>query len=1021
MIRILKASAGSGKTYNLAREYIRLLLVRTDPQAYRHILALTFTNKATEEMKGRILKELFTLSDKPQKSPYLKDFVPALFPTEGALKKRASDQLNAILHDYSAFAVSTIDRFFQQALRAFSREIGQFASYQVDLDKEGLVNESVDHILDSLTEEDRTMLDWLTESVKSGLERGVRFNLEQPLKTLALRLRSEDYDAGIRRFGIDEDAVFDRDHLRELRKACEAVIRTFLRDVSVSANAVLEVLDRHCVAPADSKSGFLKALYGYVEPDPHAVLKPVTPTFREKAMNSSNWFAKAKDKLRVELEGELEEPLEAFCGLFDERFKLYRTALVLRNQVYSLGIAAELKRTFAELQKEKNVISIEDSNKILKDIIDGSDAPFIYEKLGVRYEHFLLDEFQDTSSVQWDNFQPLLSNSLSGGFDDLIVGDVKQSIYRWRGSDWHLLESGLQRAFEIKPDGTRVLEGNFRTCREIVSFNNDFFLFAAEKLDAFLGGNELRRIYRDVVQTVRFDDPAPGSVDIRFVEDTEAEMDAVLEGIREVGERGGKPGDIAILVRNNEDGSAIASRLVSNGIPVVSDDSLFVKSSITVRRLSSQLSLAAATGRDDILDVAGYLARKMDLHVPDHYHSLTDLAESLLRELREADPDTFEAEIPYVQSFLDYLLDWTSVHGNDLSAFLQDWEEASPKIASPDTGSSVRVITVHKSKGLEFPYVIFPFAEKVTLYKSSTYWCRPELAGTELEATADGIYPVELSASMEETLFADSYLRERELQAIDNINVFYVALTRAKYGLRVIAKTPSQKLKAAIDKGTDAEWKDLSQLLYAFVQGEEDHRRGQMYDFHGLKRDAGSAEPLEMHWPSYPAGERGRLRFSRDAADFFGPDGLVGPQASNRLRGLVLHDILSSVIVPEDLSRAVERAVAAGELPEEDRTPTLRFLSSRIASAAARDWFPAGEAQVLNEASLIGADGAELRPDRVILHDDGSVTVVDYKFGRPEKAHLEQVRRYVALYRDMGHATVEGFLWYVEADEVVSV
>ena len=1020
MIRILKASAGSGKTYNLAREYIRLLLVRTDPQAYRHILAVTFTNKATEEMKGRILKELYILSCEPQKSPYYKDFVPDVLPSEAALRKRASDQLSAILHDYSAFSVSTIDRFFQQALRAFSREIGQFASYQVELDKEGLVNESVDRILDSLTEEDRAMLDWLTESVKSGLERGVRFNLEQPLRTLALRLRSEDHDAAVRRFGIDEDAVFDRARLRELRKACETVIRTFLRDVSVSAKAVLEVLDRHCVAPADSKNGFLKALYAYLDPDPHAALKPITPAFREKALDSTNWFAKTKDKLRLELEGDLEAPLEAFCGLFDERYKVYRTALVLRNQVYGLGIAAELKQAFAELQKEKNVISIDDSNTILKDIIDGSDAPFVYEKLGVRYEHFLLDEFQDTSSVQWDNFRPLLSNSLSGGFDDLIVGDVKQSIYRWRGSDWHLLESGLQRTFDIGPDATRVLDGNFRTCREIVEFNNAFFPFAAEKLDLLLGGDELRRIYRDVVQTVRFGDPAPGSVDIRFVEDAEAEMDAVLEGIREVRASGGQPGDIAILVRNNGEGSAIASRLVSEGIPVVSDDSLFVKSSITVRRLSSQLSLSAATGRDNALDVAGYLARKMDLHAPDHYHSLTDLAESLLRELREADPDTFEAEIPYVQSFLDYLLDWTSLHGNDLSAFLRDWEEADPKIASPDTGSSVRVITVHKSKGLEFPYVIFPFAEKVTLYKGSSCWCRPELAGTELEGIAEGVYPVDLSASMEDTLFADSYRRERELQSIDNINVFYVALTRAKYGLRVIAKTPSQTLRKALDKGNDAEWQDLSQLLYAFVRTEE-YRRGQMYDFLTLKRDAGPAEPMEMHWPSFPAGERGRLKFSRDAVDFFGPDGLVGPQASNRLRGLVLHDILSSVIVPEDLPRAVERAVAAGELPEEDRTPTLRFLASRIASAAARGWFPSGEAQVLNEASLIGTDGAELRPDRVILHDGGTVTVVDYKFGRPEKAHLEQVRRYAALYRDMGHAAVEGFLWYVEADEVVSV
>ena len=910
-----------------------------------------------------------------------------------------SGQLSGILHDYSSFAVSTIDKFFQQTLRAFSREIGQFASYQVELDKASLVEESVDRILDSLTEEDKGLLDWLTDNVKAGLAEGNRFNLEPPLKTMAVNLKSVDHDEAVRRFGIDEQKSYAKEHLKEVRKGCEALVRAYVKDLEAAATAVLDVLERHGIAPEDSNRGFLKALYLYQDLDPHAAIEPPKDTFMEKAGDSTKWFAKSKDKYRVELEGDLEGPLNAFCDLFGKRFKEYSTARLIGAQVYGLGIAGELRKAFEEVQREKNVISIEDSNTILKDIIDGSDAPFVYEKLGVRFEDFLLDEFQDTSTIQWENFRPLLQNSEAGGFDNLVVGDVKQSIYRWRGSDWNLLDAGLQGEFGLKPGSETVLDGAF-------------FAYAAEQLDNLLGGDDIRRIYKDVGQQVRVNEKAEGSVDVRFCEDDEGEMEAVMEGIRDVIDAGGEYGDIAVLVRNNAEGSEVAARIVAEGIPVVSDDSLFVKSSVTVRRLASQLSLVDAPDTQDTATVAGFLARSMDIRIPEHYHSLVDLAESLLRDLREADPAVFDAEIPYVQSFMDYLLDWTATKGNDLAAFLRDWDAADPKIASPETGSAVRVMTVHKSKGLEFPYVIFPFAEKVGLFKGSSYWCRPAVEGTPLDTFADGVYHVELSGTSERTLFAEDYHRERKLQFIDNINVFYVALTRAKYGLKVIAKMPSKVVIEAVKDGAPADWKNLSQVLYGFVRTTDFHA-GTMYDFGSMERKAGPAEPLSVGYPSFPAGDRGRLKFSRDAADYFGPDGLVGPDASNRLRGLVLHDILAAVTVPGDLPRAVDRAVASGELPRADRDRTLRFLEAEIASVADRGWFAEEGVRVLNESPLIGPDGADLRPDRVVIGPDGSAAIIDYKFGVPEKKHQDQVRTYMGLYRALGHAPVTGTLWYI--------
>lgn len=989
MIKILKASAGSGKTYHLAQEYIRLLVGSEKPDAYRHVLAVTFTNKATDEMKRRILKELHVLARNPGDSPYLEELKALAAPA--VLQKRARQQLSAILHDYSAFAVSTIDRFFQQTLRAFSREIGQFSSYQVQLDRKELVAESVDRLLDTLSEEDRPLLEWLTRSVREDLRQNGRFSLEGRLTGVAESLQALP----------GPPSGTSRESLNRLREACQKVVEDFHKQVGGAARTCLNVLESCGVDPQDSNRGFLKYLYDYQNP----VAPVVRPrdTFFEKALSPDQWFAKAKANLREKVEGVLEAPLQAFAACFEAPYEVYVTALLLQKQLYGLGVAGELYSAFQQIQKEKNVLCIEDSNTILRHIIDGTDTPFIYEKLGVRYEDFLLDEFQDTALIQWENFRPLLQGSESEGNDSLVVGDIKQSIYRWRGSDWNLLGS------QVEQDFSRVqvasLTGNYRTCREIVDFNNEFFAYAAAELDR-LGGEDpaaagsISSLYADVAQQPRFRDPAPGSVEVCFTQDQMAE---VLQTLADLQARGAQWQDIAILVRGNADGAAIAAALVEQHIPVVSDDSLYVKASVTVRRLVSQLSLSDAPDTQERPGAGSYLARSLDVHAPAQYHSLIDLSERLLQDLKAAASETFEAEVPYIQSFMDYLQDWVSTGGNRLPAFLKDWKDANPKIASPQGGNSVRVMTIHKSKGLEFPFVIVPFAEKVTLYKSSSYWCRPPLEGTPLEQEEDGLYYVDLDSTAAQSLFKEDYRRERKLAAIDNINVFYVALTRPKYGLKVIAAPPPKN---------QGQWKNLSQLLYAFVGGSQ-YFRGELYSFHSLGREKSGEKPLPATYVSFPADAGNRLRISPEAADYFGGDGLYGPQASKRIRGNVLHGILSRMEVAEDLAAAVDAAVLSGELPAAEKAATEAFLADRLAGVAERGWFAPGM-KVLREAAIIGPDGGEYRPDRVLLRPDGSVTVVDFKFGEPRESYKAQVRRYTGLYRKMGYRKVEGYLWYLD-------
>ena len=1025
MIEILKASAGSGKTFNLARTYIKLLLQNEDPTAYRHILAVTFTNKATDEMKSRILKELHRLSTEPGKSQYTKDFVPSLFPTEAALQKKAEDVLFNILHDYSAFSVSTIDRFFQQTLKAFSKEIGQFASYQVELDKDSLVSESVDRILDSLTEDNKALLGWLSDSMMDQLEQGHRFNLEGSLSDMAKRLKSDEHRAVVEEYGIDEEKTYSKENLTRMKSRFREVINSYVKEVKAAATAVSDAFAQAGVSPAETSRGFMAGVLDkFSAMDSRSTLPNLTESFRKKAEDFSTWFKKADQPKYNSMEGTLVPPVARLIDTYDKGLKTFNTARILLGQTNDLGIASELSKEFRNLLKEKNVLSLDDSNQILKGIIDGSDAPFIYEKLGVRFEHFLLDEFQDTSQVQWENFKPLISNSDASGNENLLVGDVKQSIYRWRGSDWKLMAKDV--AEEFPGAVNESLEGNWRSLRNIVEFNNSFFRYAAAELDRIYGHDasiSVSSIYggdSSKGQEVMTGDPSEGLVEAVFCPQ-DAQDDHILDTICKVIDSGAKPGDITVLVRNNQEGSEVAGFLMDKGIDVISDDSLHLKSSFMVRKLVSLIS--SVKNPDDT--IGSYLATKAGLEAGKiSFHSLPDLCEQLLRLLQKnEDPEIMKDETLYIQSFMDYVQDHVASNGNSLDAFLKAWDEADPKVSSPSDVNAVRVMTIHKAKGLEFPYVIFPYSEKVTLFKAHSSWTVPSVDGTPLQDIGNTAFDVTLSSGSASTLFEKDYRQELLLQYIDNINTYYVALTRASKGMTIISDIDSKP------EGS------FAGLLRGYLEGfgasegfseESDNdeevmfRKGSMYDFSRLERKEEDITGIEPGFPSFPLNpegeegtERGRLRVSTDAADFFTAEGMARAEA--RHNGTVLHDILSRVRVPSDLEPAVLQAVRDGELEPERKDDVLRLLSERISSRS--EWFPVSGTAILNETSLFDTDGREWRPDRVVIRD-GKVTVIDYKFGEHNPHYRKQVARYAAIYRRLGYEDVSTAIWYVPSDEV---
>lgn len=931
MINIFKASAGSGKTHTLSKTYLDLLLKADSKTAYRNILAVTFTNKATEEMKERILRDL---------------------AEEGKTNPRAREILINLLHDYGSFSVSTIDKFFQQALRAFSRELGSSGSYQIELDKASLTKEAMDRVLDDLTEKDKDLLGWFTKQLETALDNGESFHLESSLYEMA-----EEFG------NVNEKFTYDKKKLTELKARCKEIVDTFHKDVYENAL---------CIDTTTWGKTAAKGLAQYAG----------AQTKYKDSVKAANATTLAK---LAETAGC--EAMYALMNPQGRRWKEYRTARMVEKVIFTLGLAEEFYSKLAIIEEEKGVISLDESTSLLRDIIDGSDAPFIYEKLGVRFNHFLLDEFQDTSVVQWENFKPLLANSVSEGYSNIIVGDVKQSIYRWRNSDWNLLDKEIEENFKGKVE-VITLKENWRSTQSIVNFNNEFFTFAADNLG-------LSNIYADVKQEAKVEDSQEGCVTVDFCED---ELEMIDGYIEQAVAAGAKMSDMAILLRTNGEGKKVAEYLLSKGYSVISDDSLDLKSSLIIRKIVSYLH--SLCNNSDSLNT--YLSESLEIDSEREYHSLLDLVDGVIKDLSETHPDEIKGQTLFIQSFMDDILEWTSIHGNDLRQYLKHWEESKIAISSPNDPNAIRITTVHKSKGLAFPIVIFPFAEKVGLFKEDTLWCHLD-SDAEMGESFNSIFPVVLGKSSGDSFFSESLKNEMEMQRIDNLNIFYVCLTRARKEMHIIAKNPPKSL---IDGKSSPN--DLSQLLYLYCE-QNGYTFGSPYRWNeASKKEDSEIEEFDAEYETYgmnPEACSRRFVASSDAWDYFSEEGIG---QSKRLRGIEQHALLSRIRTSDD----------APEVLRSIEPQTRELLLERI--SAHSEWF-SPELKTLNEVAIIDSFGNTNRPDRVLVDEEGRVTVIDFKFGEEDEKYSGQVRRYMRLFREMGYGEVSGYIWYVPIDKIIQV
>ena len=837
-LTIYKASAGSGKTYKLTGEY--LLLLFRNPGLYRNILAVTFTNKATGEMKHRILYELNRLA-RGEDSGYDAMLQEHLGMDQSRISRQASDILHRILHDYSRFSVSTIDRFFQRVLRTFAREIGLQSGYTLELDEEEILNYVIDDLL-LATEEDHQLRQWLVEFAGTRMEEGKSWNFRREIMALARQLTRED----VKDLDLPgNDTPEKRKKLADYVARLKAEKARFENQIHSFGKQAVDLIEQNGLGISDfhrGSSGVARYFY-YLKEQRMDKLEP--NNFVHQVMdNPEKWASpgakKATRDLAVSLaRDKLYDWLHESLDYIHQHQAQYLTVQEILKHIYVLGLLDDIQQRVKNYCKEKNIFLISDAGELLRRIVGNNEAPFIYEKTGSIYHHFMIDEFQDTSRFQWENFRPLVHNSLAQSNFNLVVGDVKQSIYRWRNGDWKILQDEVYREFS-RSARTVALDYNWRSREQIVAFNNTIFHYAPGILQQQFNeeisekgldnpyAEKLVEAYQDVRQKLPRAHEG-GLVVNRFYthrhgqqrDAREQILGRLIEDIEWMQDQGYALSDMAVMVRRNSEGQKIADALTEKQkqadpqspyrYDFISNDSLYVMRAESVQLLcalfrhlvvpddpvnqafiketwSRTFREKAPQGgnmhrlfKHDVQSLADYLPKEFVAHQQElRKMPLYELTERLIHIFSVHE---LHGEIPYIQAFQELVLDFSRRYASDLNSFLQWWEANAHKktLQLPENYDAIRITTIHKAKGLEFKVVLMPFCNwelsaSGSGNKKNYLWCKPEQAPLNKVS----VVPVEYSKKLAGTLFFEAYYREQFHQLVDSLNMLYVAFTRAE-------------------------------------------------------------------------------------------------------------------------------------------------------------------------------------------------------------------------------------------------
>lgn len=1086
-LTVYKASAGSGKTFRLAVEYIKLLML--NPQQYKTILAVTFTNKATEEMKQRILSQLYGIAHGLDDSEsYLEKIIDDLHITRQAAAEQASKALTLMVHDYSQFRVMTIDTFFQSILRNLARELELTANLRIGLNDNQVEEQAVDQMIEELTRHDK-MLSWIISYIEQNIEDDKSWNVIGQIKRFGQTIFRDYYKSSSEELNakLQEEGFFSR-YAKKLRN-----IRTeAVEQMAGYADQFEHLLQTGGLAPESLKGGTrgIASYFNKLRGKDWSDKKCMTQTLTKCLDNAEEWSTKnSPDRQQiVALANDKLIPLlqEAEANRL-RQWKMMVSADVTLRHLNELRLLSSIEQKVRQLNNDANRFLLSDTQQLLHRLIDNADSPFIFEKTGAQLTHIMIDEFQDTSTVQWQNFKVLLQETMSHApltphsspinsqtIHNLIVGDVKQSIYRWRSGDWRLLNN-IEGEFAKTKGSVEVLplNINYRSARNIIAFNNAFFLAAKdieynnERTVIPDEASQLLTAYSGVKQLIPKDKQAEGLVSIKLLPADDydnATLQLVGNSIDMLIEAGVKQSDIAILVRKNKYIPVIADYFMTTRpqLNIVSDEAFRLDASLAVNTIINALRFIAnpadAISRENVERAFLYVTgEEMPTWSNDELSQmrtmpLTDLTEQLFRRLQL---QRIESESGYVCKLMDELSAFVQDNGADLEGLLKTWDEEMYKVnIQSNELEGIRIISIHKSKGLEFDNVIIPWCDW-RLEMPDTLWCKTD----EADFNELPIIPVDYSSRLADSVYHDDYAREHLQTCVDNLNLLYVAFTRACRNLFVVGRRGAKGLRSELienclpklvadNQAEHPESQDDNTSVWledAVYDAPDDKTQPITFEYGELattskkesKRSSNiflqPAEQHTIHIEAHP--NHATFRQSNQSQDFIRqaadeenaplPDETSLPQNDYIKMGAVMHRIFSQINTTGDIPDILRSLEQDGIVYDENisRKKVESILKSRFSNPQVKDWF-SGRWHTFNEQSIIAIDNEgklfKRRPDRV-MYDNGEVVVVDFKFGHEREEHHRQVAEYVQLLRDMGYPRVSGFLWFVYENRVASV
>ena len=1066
-LTVYKASAGSGKTFTLATEYISLLV--DNPMSYRTILAVTFTNKATEEMKMRILSQLYGIwKQLPDSDDYLKVVQEKTGLKTEVISERAGISLSNLLNNYNYFRVETIDTFFQSVMRNLARELDLSNNLRIGLNDYQVEELAVDQLIADLSTTD-AMLQWILRYIMENISDDKSWNVIGQIKLFGRHIFSDAYKDVCRTLEekMAEPGFFDRytARLRELRQAASERMKQF-------ADTFFDILESENLTVEDfpyGKSGlcsfFLKLRQGQF--DEGIVGKRVTDSLGDP----TKWYKKThqrRELIHALADGSLGSLLRQALDERPSQWRLFKSADLTLRHLSQLRLLSSIEQKVRELNQDANRFLLSDTQQLLHALIGDSDSPFIFEKIGAQLEHVMIDEFQDTSTVQWQNFRVLLDEAMSHeGSKNLIVGDVKQSIYRWRSGDWRLLND-IESLFDARQVETRCLDTNYRSQRRIITFNNTFFQQAARLEYLSLQeineaeASQLQKAYADVEQNVPQDKPDEGFVRIELLpgEDYQAQVfKRLTETVGELLDGGVTQQQIAILVRTNAVIPLIAQYFMEQmpGVTIVSDEAFRLDASNAVCLLihamrllvrpDDQLTKAAIAKiyHCDILhDYQGdnvhllsvsschddHQPSVLDALLPEAYIThFPDLLALPLYDLAERLYTIFGLErltgqSAYVCAFYDQLVNFINENAADITAFLSEWDETlcAKTIQSNET-TGVRIISIHKSKGLEYEHVIVPFCDwQLEKQSGNILWCLP----TEAPFNDLPIIPVDYSQKqMMGTIFEADYRHEHLQNTVDNLNLLYVAFTRARRSLFVIGRRKASGTRSLLIEQVLPLVSDrLSSMSSCHddicLEGLDDDTQPlllsygtlppQIKSHSSLLTPHSSRNPFLQPYSPLPVAIRTfeskvSFRQSNRSKAFVEADDEEAARRQNYIQtGSILHEVFSTIRTAADIPDALQRLQSEGIIYDGTLTPEriTGMLQKRLKDPRVSDWF-SDRWTLFNECSILSVEDGQVcqhRPDRVMT-DGHEWIVVDFKFGSPKPEYHDQVRQYMTLIQEM--------------------